>query len=83
MSNAKRQLKKIQEKQKAKANVVFEEQLEASELLYEFVSNYITKNKISCPEAIHQCDHLTLDATFFMEKCCEIVGFIKSENEGS
>ena len=75
--NAKQQLKKIQTKKMAESSAVYEEQQDSSERLYEFVSDYIKKLKISCPESIHQSDELNLDAPHFMESCCEIVGFYK------
>lgn len=49
--------------------------------LLEYVKKYIEENEISSGEAVFQVDSLSLDALNFMEKCCEIVGYHKFEDE--
>lgn len=48
--------------------------------LYKFVKKYIKDNNIASGESVQQMDSLAIDATNFMEKCCEIVGYYKEEN---
>ncbi len=47
---------------------------EIKNALYAYVDKYRKKNKISCPESIHQDDELNLDAPHFMEECMRIIG---------
>jgi len=50
------------------------EDLKAKNLL-EYCQNYINKQKITCGETIHQCDHVILSAYEFIEGVCDIVGY--------
>ena len=50
-----------------------------AEELWNYVQNYIKDNEISCAEAVQQVDSLRIDASNFMEKCCDIVGYHEDE----
>lgn len=69
--------KKYLKKDNKKYMLKLKKIVESSELLYEYVNNYIQKNKISCSESIHQSDEINLDAPNFMENCCKIIGYWK------
>ena len=42
-----------------------------------FIIASMKENEITCGEQIHQSDKLNMDAPFFMERVCEIVGYHK------
>ena len=43
--------------------------------LLSLCQKFILENKISCAEAIYQCDRIILNSQEFLEKICEIVGY--------
>lgn len=47
----------------------------AKEELWQVVETWIKKQKVSCPEAIYQCDWMQEALTDLAEEVCEIVGY--------
>lgn len=45
------------------------------EALYEFVKGFIEREEITCADTIYQRDSLVIEASTFMERCVEIVGY--------
>ena len=45
------------------------------EALFEMVKRFVADRRITCPETIYQRDSLVEDASEFMERCVEIVGY--------
>jgi len=52
-----------------------------AQLLLEHVQNFIKEYEISCPESVYQRDSVIENAYEFIEKCCEIVGYHKDEDD--
>jgi hypothetical protein len=55
-----------------------EEQLRA---LLGVCSGFVEENKISCPEAVCQCDWVITNAYEFIEDICDVVGYDKTTDE--
>ena len=51
------------------------------EALYETVTEFIDKHRISCPEAIAQNDAVITDAYDLIESLCEIVGYYEYDKD--
>lgn len=49
--------------------------------LYKICSNFITKQRIHCVETIYQSDRVIENAYEFIEYICDIVGYVKYEEE--
>lgn len=49
--------------------------------LLKLCQKFIKDNKISCPEAIYQCDWVINNAYDFIENICDIVGYLNPEEE--
>ena len=45
------------------------------------VEKFIDEQKISCGEAIYQCDWVSENALEFIEELCDIVGYYEYEDE--
>lgn len=54
---------------------------QAAKLLIGLVKSYIQKHHISCPESIYQMDKPQVDAIDLVCELCEIVGYIKGDEE--
>lgn len=52
-----------------------------AEELLAHVQKFIKDERISCAEAVCQNDNVILNAYEFIEKCCEIVGYHKDEDD--
>lgn len=48
--------------------------------LYHYVQDFIKDRQITCAEAVHQRDALIEDASYFMQRCCDIVGYFEHEH---
>lgn len=46
------------------------------EKLWEIADSFIREQNIHCPETIHQCDRVILNACEFIEQVCEVVGYL-------
>lgn len=55
--------------------------LEATGKIVSLVKSYIQKHHISCPESIYQMDKPQVDAIDLVCELCEIVGYIKGDEE--
>lgn len=49
---------------------------EMMQKLLEHVRRFIQEHDITCSEAVHQVDEVSLDSLEFIEGCCDIVGYI-------
>jgi hypothetical protein len=49
--------------------------------LHRVCLEFITKQKITCPETIYQTDHVIENAYEFIEDVCDIVGYVKYEED--
>lgn len=56
------------------------EEIHKAVSLLHYVQNFIENRQITCAEAIHQRDALIEDASYFMERCCDIVGYFEHEH---
>ncbi len=43
--------------------------------LWKVCEDFILKQKIECPETIHQCDWVIENAYEFIEDICDIIGY--------
>lgn len=43
--------------------------------LFDMCTQWIVKMRITCPEAVYQCDRIAEEATTFIEQVCDIVGY--------
>lgn len=51
--------------------------------LWNVCSNFIIEEQIGCPEIIAQCDNVIENAYYFIEKVCDIVGYVEFDEEGN
>lgn len=49
--------------------------------LLNIIEQFIEKHNISCPEAIYQTDSVLEDAGELIEQLCDIVGYVKLEED--
>lgn len=54
---------------------------EQKEALWEAVTRFVDEQKISCGEAIYQCDWVSESALEFIEELCDIVGYAEYEED--
>lgn len=47
--------------------------------LYNVCSKFIEKQNITCPEVVYQSDRVIYNAYEFIEKICDIIGYVKDE----
>ncbi len=51
------------------------------EELYKVVEDFIKGQEIYCAETVYQSDRVIENAYEFIEKCCDIVGYMELEDE--
>ena len=49
--------------------------------LYRICSNFITKQRITCPETIYQSDRVIENAYEFIKQICDVVGYAEYQDE--
>lgn len=49
--------------------------------LWNHCIEFIKKQHITCPETVHQSDHVIVNAYGHLEGMCNIVGYVNSEEE--
>lgn len=49
--------------------------------LWSLCEKFVMEQRITCPEAICQCDRVIENAYDFIEKVCNIVGYAKPEDD--
>lgn len=49
--------------------------------LLELVRAFVKDQRISCAETIGQCDHVIVNAYGFIEKLCDVAGYLPSEDD--
>jgi hypothetical protein len=50
------------------------------DLLYEYVRNYINYNSIYSEDDLMKDNIIKEDSPYFLNRCCEIVGYCKKED---
>lgn len=48
--------------------------------LYTLCKSFVDEHVITCPESIHQTDRVIVDAYSLIEKICDIVGYVETED---
>lgn len=49
--------------------------------LAELCKKFVVENGIGCPETIHQCDGVIVNAYDFIHRVCDIVGYVQYKDE--
>lgn len=49
--------------------------------LIKLCEKFIEDNNITCPETVYQTDRVIVNAYRFIEKICDIVGYMESDYE--
>lgn len=52
------------------------------DFLWELCQNFIAAQEISCAECVYQSDRVIENAYEFIEDICNVVGYLKTEDEG-
>lgn len=49
--------------------------------LHRICLDFITKQRITCPETIYQSDRVIVNAYEFIEQICDVVGYAEYQDE--
>jgi len=60
---------------------ITEDRIKMGEDVIALVQAFVAKHQISCGECVHQNDAVIIDATRFIEKLCDRVGYHPIEDE--